>query len=113
MRELLSGLQGGVGCPLMGNLTPGWRTGLLPWHKPFSWLKTQAVETRQIHVGSPHGWGGEEDVAREAVLEADPRLRSISPSLTTRKLTLCPKTPAKLQVFTQMNPTPAALSVSH
>lgn len=59
------------------------------------------------------GPGREEDAAREVFLEAEPRLRSTSPSLTTRELTRRPKTPANLQVFTQMNPTPAALSASH
>lgn len=75
----------------MGTLTLGWRTELLPQHEPFTWLKewkTQAVEMHQICVGSLGSWcGEEEDVAREAVLEADPGLRSISPSLTTTELT--------------------------
>jgi len=47
-----------------------------------------------------------------AGLEADPRLRSASPSLTTRELPQHPKTPASLQVFIRINPTPAALSAS-
>ena len=120
LRELLSGLrgtgQGGMGCAPMGIPALGWKTELLPQHEPFMRLrewKTQGVEMRQIRVGSPDGWGEQEDAAREAVLEADPRLRSLSPSITTRELTRRPKSPASLQVFTQMNPTPAALSVSH
>lgn len=81
MRELLSGLQGtgqgSVGCPPMGSLMLGWGTGLLPWHESFTQLKerkTKQSKYHQIRVGSPDGWGGEKDVAREAVLQADPRL---------------------------------------